>query len=41
MQFYNGAIAQDITSDVIIAGSQDNGTQFIDGAIKAPSNLRS
>ena len=38
MQFYNGAIAQDITSDVIIAGSQDNGTQFIDGAIKAPSN---
>lgn len=38
MQFYNGAIAQDITSDVIIAGSQDNGTQFIDGATKAPSN---
>ena len=38
MQFYNGAIAQDITSDVIIAGSQDNGTQFINGATKAPSN---
>lgn len=38
MQFYNGAIAQDITSDVIIAGSQDNGTQFIDGATNASSN---
>jgi hypothetical protein len=38
MQFYNGAIAQDITSDVLIAGAQDNGTQFIDGALNTSSN---
>jgi len=38
MQFYNGAISQDVTSDVLIAGSQDNGTQFIDGATNNSSN---
>ena len=38
MQFYNGAIAQDISSDVLIAGAQDNGTQFIDGASNTSSN---
>ena len=38
IQFYNGAISQDVTSDVLIAGSQDNGTQFIDGATNNSSN---
>jgi len=32
MQFYNGAIGQDANSDQLLAGAQDNGTQFIDGA---------
>jgi hypothetical protein len=31
-QFYNGAIGQDITNDLLLAGAQDNGTQFVSNA---------
>lgn len=31
MQFYNGAIGQSTTTKLLLAGSQDNGTQFING----------
>lgn len=32
LQFYNGAIGQDDTNEKLLAGSQDNGTQFINNA---------
>jgi len=38
LQFYNGAIGQNTTTDILIAGAQDNGTQFIDGAYNNSSN---
>lgn len=38
MQFYNGAIGQTETEDVLLAGSQDNGTQFISNATMNSTN---
>ena len=31
-QFYNGAIGQDVNNELLLAGAQDNGTPFINGA---------
>ncbi len=31
-QFYHGGIGQDANSELLLAGAQDNGTQFINGA---------
>ena len=31
-QFYNGAIGQDVNNELLVAGAQDNGTPFINGA---------
>ncbi|MFK8058461.1 MAG: T9SS type A sorting domain-containing protein [Polaribacter sp.] len=38
LQFYDGAIGQNIASDVIMAGAQDNGTPFINGAVNNAAN---
>jgi len=37
-QFYHGAIGQDASSDFLLAGAQDNGTQFIESAVNSSSN---
>jgi hypothetical protein len=37
-QFYHGAIGQDISTDFLLAGAQDNGTQFIENAEDNSSN---
>jgi hypothetical protein len=37
-QFYHGAIGQDVSSDLLLAGAQDNGTQFIESAVNSSSN---
>ena len=31
-QFYHGAIGQDINNEILLAGAQDNGTQFVEAA---------
>lgn len=38
LQFYNGDIGQDARNDVLLAGAQDNGTQFIESADNSSQN---
>jgi len=37
-QFYNGAIGQDANNELLLAGAQDNGTPFVNGATTGVNN---